>query len=51
MKTSISLMVPGVKGSFRNCVMLLYWAFNYLSGISTKSLQTIIKKKKTLITK
>ena len=46
MKTSISLMVPGVKGSFRNCVMLLYWAFNYLSGISTKSLQTIIKKKK-----
>ena len=36
MKTSILLMIPGAKGSFRSCVILLYWAFNYLSGNSTK---------------
>ena len=36
MKTSIVLMIPGAKGSSHCCVMLLYWAFNYLSSISTK---------------
>ena len=39
-------MIPGAKGSFRNCVMLLYWAFNYLSGISTKFHPKPLKKKK-----
>ena len=44
MKTSILLTLPGVKGSFCICVMLLYWAFNYLSGISTKFCPKSLKK-------
>ena len=39
-------MIPGVKGSFGNCVMLLYWAFKYLGGISTKFHSKPLKKNK-----
>ena len=46
MKTSIVLMIPGAKGSSHCCVMLLYWAFKYLGGISTKFHSKPLKKNK-----